>query len=68
MNTKRKYYYLLGDAEIVAEETQRDIEDDNYSVFQLRLTDSEWIICRVNKVNIENIIRSLNNIIEQYKI
>jgi len=64
----RKYYYLLGDAEIVAEETQRDIKDDNYSVFQLRLTDSDWIICRVHKVNIELLLNSLNNKINQFKL
>ena len=66
MNTKRKYYYLLGDAEVVAEETYKD-DDDNFSLFQLRVTDSDWIICKVQKINIEALINSLNYSINKFK-
>lgn len=66
MNTKRKYYYLLGDAEVVAEETYKD-DDDNFSLFQLRVTDSDWIICKVHKINIEALINSLNYSINKFK-
>jgi len=62
----RKYYYLLGDAEIVAEETYKD-DDDNFSLFQLRVTDSDWIICKVHKINIEALINSLNYSINKFK-
>jgi len=62
----RKYYYLLGDAEIVAEETYKD-DDDNFSLFQLRVTDSDWIICKVQKINIEALINSLNYSINKFK-
>jgi len=62
----RKYYYLLGDAEVVAEETYKD-DDDNFSLFQLRVTDSDWIICKVQKINIEALINSLNYSINKFK-
>jgi len=62
----RKYYYLLGDAEVVAEETYKD-DDDNFSLFQLRVTDSDWIICKVHKINIEALINSLNYSINKFK-
>lgn len=63
----RKYYYLLGDAEVIAEETYKDNTDDNFSLFQLRIADSDWIICKVHKINIEAFINSLNSKINQFK-